>query len=73
MVDFNEMRRKFKPKDPKRSEERAKVQAAVKRIAREYERKRAELGLDKPPLKRTPLYYAIVICVMIFIAGLSLA
>ena len=70
MVDFNEMRRRFKPKNPKRREERAKVQAAVKRIAREYESKRAALGLDKPALKRGPLYYAIIICVMIFIAGL---
>lgn len=70
MVNLNEMRRRFKPKDPKRGEERAKVQAAVKRIAREYEQKRASLGLDKPPLKRGPLYYAIIICVMIFIAGL---
>ena len=70
MVNLNEMRRRFKPKDPKKGEERAKVQAAVKRIAREYEQKRASLGLDKPPLKRGPLYYAIIICVMIFIAGL---
>ena len=69
MVNLNEMRRRFKPKDPKKGEERAKVQAAVKRIAREYEVKRAKLGLDKPPLKRGPLYYAIIICVMIFLAG----
>lgn len=69
MVDYNEMRRKFRPADSKRGEERAKVQAAVKRISREYEKKRAELGLDKQPLKRGPLYYAIIICVMIFLAG----
>ena len=69
MVNLNEMRRRFKPKDPKKGEERAKVQAAVKRIAREYAVKRAKLGLDKPPLKRGPLYYAIIICVMIFLAG----
>ena len=70
MVDYNEMRRRFRPKDPEKSAARARTQAAVKRIAREYEQKRTKLGLDRPPLKRTPLYYAIVICVMIFIAAL---
>ncbi len=70
MVDYTEMRRKFRAKDPAKSAARAKTQAAVKKIAKEYELKRAELGLDKPRIKRGPLYYAIVICLMIFIAGL---
>ena len=69
MVDYNEMRRRFKPKDPGLRERRAKTQAAVKKIAREYEAKRAELGLGQPEFKRGPLYYAIVICVMVFIAA----
>lgn len=69
MVDYNEMRRRFKPKDPKKTERRARTQAAVKKIAREYERKRAALGLDKPVLKRGPVYYMIVVMVMVFIAA----
>lgn len=69
MVDYGEMRRRFRPVDGKRQESRAKTQAAVKKIAREYERKRAELGLDRPQMKRGPLYYAILVCVMVFIAA----
>lgn len=69
MVDYSEMRRRFRPKDPKKGERRARTQAAVKKISREYEAKRAALGLGEPVFRRGPLYYAIVVCVMVFIAA----
>lgn len=60
MIDYREMRRKFPAlKSPSGSAER---KAKIKAIAREYERKRAELGLgDGPPRRRFPYYMAIVI------------
>jgi len=45
---------------------RRKIKA---KIAREYEQKRAELGLNGPKFKRTPLYYMILILIMIVIAS----
>jgi len=69
MVDYNEMRKKFKAKDPKKAGRRAETRAAVKKIAREYEQKRTELGLDGPKFRRTPVYYMILILIMIMIAA----
>lgn len=69
MVDYNEMRRRFRPKDAAKAARRAGTQAAVKKIAREYERKRAALGLDRPVFRRGPVYYMIVAMVMVFIAA----
>jgi general secretion pathway protein G len=68
MVDYNEMRRRFKPKDPKKAEKRAQTQAAVKQIAREYARRRAELGLGQPVFRRGPVYYLVLAMVMVFLA-----
>ena len=70
MVDYIEMQKKFRPKNSGKLESRARTKAAIKNIAREYEKKRMALGLNKEPLKRGPLYYAIIICVMTFIAAL---
>ena len=70
MVDYLEMQKKFRPKNSDKQESRARTKAAIKNIAREYEKKRIALGLNKEPFKRGPLYYAIIICVMIFIAAL---
>lgn len=69
MVDYSEMKRRFRPKDPKKGERRLKTQAAVRKIAREYEAKRAALGLGAPALRRGPLYYAVIVCLMVFIAA----
>jgi len=69
MVDYNEMRKKFKAKDPKKAGKRAETKQAVKKIAREYEQKRIELGLNGPQFKRTPVYYMILILIMIMIAA----
>jgi len=69
MVDYGELRRKFKPKDSQQANRRAESRAAIKRISHDYERKRTELGLDRPKFRRTPLYYVIIVLVMILFAG----
>ena len=68
MVDYNEMRKRFRPRNAQDAEKRAKTQAAVKRIARDYERKRAALGLDKPAFRRGPAYYLVITMAMVFLA-----
>lgn len=69
MVDYNEMRKKFKAKDPQKAARHAETRAAVKKIAREYEQRRTELGLDGPKFRRTPVYYMVIVLVMIMIAA----
>lgn len=68
MVDYAKLKKKFRPKDPSSDDRRAKTRAAVKRIAREYATKRADLGLDEPRFRRTPLYYGLIVLVMTVIA-----
>jgi general secretion pathway protein G len=68
MIDYSEMRRRFKPKDPAAAARRARTQEAVKKIARDYERQRAALGLDRPAFRRGGAYYLFVTMVMVFIA-----
>lgn len=69
MVDYDEMRKKFrakKPLDPKKKATRA----AVKAIAREYELKRAELEGAAPLIKRGPLFYGMVVLVLVVVGAL---
>ncbi len=68
MVNYNELRKRFKAKDPAVDKRRRRTTAAVKKIAREYEMKKAELGLSTPTLRRTPFYYGVVVLVMAMIA-----
>ena len=44
MVDYTELRKKFKAKNPQLDEKRRKKQLAIKKIAREYEAKKAEIA-----------------------------
>ena len=70
MVDFNEMRKKFPPKDPGKK----KRNAAIKRIAQEYEMKKAELGgVKAPALKKGIVFYVVVIMGMLMVASLILS
>lgn len=70
MVDFNEMRKKFPPKDPGKK----KRNAAIKRIAQEYEMKKAELGgIKAPALKKGIVFYIVVIMGMLMVASLILS
>lgn len=68
MIDVNDMRRKFPAKNDAGRKRRA---AAIKRIAREYEQKRAELnGLKAPAMKKGIVFYAVVIMGLMLVGSL---
>ena len=79
MVDVNELKKRFPAK--KRPDDagvspfhRKSTKAAVKAIAREYERKRAELqGAGAPLLKRGPVFYVVVVAVLLLVGGMVLS
>lgn len=79
MVDYNELKKKFKAKKPigggsKDPMHRKSSKAAVKAIAREYELKKAELmGSGAPAMKKGPLFYAVVIFGLVIIGTLVLS
>ena len=73
MVDYNELRKKFQPKDrlglsEKRGGRSAKAIKA--QIQREYECKRAELTGGVAELKRGPLFYGMLVLLMVVIGSL---
>ena len=68
MVDYNELRRRFRPKNPELARQRSESRAAAKRIAREYERKRLDAGLHARGISRTKAYYAVIVLVMAVMA-----
>ena len=70
MVDYNELRRKFPAKTPGKAARSAKIKA----IAREYERKRAELAASRPPvLKKGIVFYAVVVIGLLMVGSLVLS
>ena len=78
MVDLNELKRKFPAK--RRADDadkaplhRKSTKAAVKAIAREYERKRAEWTGGAPTLRRGPVFYGAVVLVLVLVGGLVLS
>ena len=78
MVDLNELKRKFPAKRRADDADRAPLhrkstKAAVKAIAREYERKRAELTGGAPTLRRGPAFYGAVVLVLVLVGGLVLS
>jgi len=79
MVDYNELRKKFKPKKPSGDAEkdpmhRKSTKAAVKAIAREYEMKKAELqGSGAPNLKRGPVFYCALIVGLMIVGWMVLS
>ena len=79
MVDYNELKKKFKAKKPVGSDSKSPMhrkssKAAVKAIAREYELKKAELqGSGAPVLKRGPVFYLAVVAVLAIVGGLVLS
>ena len=77
MVDYNELKKKFKAKKPiadsKDPMHRKSSKAAVKAIAREYELKKAKLaGSGAPTIRKGPVFYAGVIVVLLVLGGLVL-
>lgn len=61
-IDYESLRKKF---PSKRSDKRKRI-ASIKAIRRQYEAKRAELGISAPTFRRGPAFY------LIMIVGLSL-
>ena len=79
MVDYNELRKKFRAKKPiandgKDPMHRKSSKAAVRAIAREYEMKKAELqGSGAPTMKRGPVFYLVVIIGLMIIGTMVLS
>ena len=71
MVDYNELRRKFRPKGPVRGKPSGR--AAAKAIAREYELKRAALTGGAPELRKGPLFYGLVLLLLAVVGSLVLS
>lgn len=68
MVDYSSLKKKFKATKP--VPKKTVTKAAVKAIAREYELKRAELSGGAPNLHRGPLFYGMIILLLIVIGAL---
>ena len=79
MVDYDELRRKFRAKKPVNTAgndplHRKSTRAAVRAIAREYEMKKAELqGSGAPTMRRGPLFYGVIIFGLIVIGTMVLS
>ena len=79
MVDYNELKKKFRAKKPVGGGaadpmHRKSSKAAVKAIAREYEMKKAELlASGAPTMKRGPRFYGVVIFGLVVIGTLVLS
>jgi len=79
MVDYNELKKKFKPKKPSADAEknpmhRKSSKAAVKAIAREYEMKKAELqGSGAPNIRRGPVFYCALMVGLMIIGWMVLS
>ena len=71
MVDYNELRRKFRPKNPEKA--RPSSKAAVKAIAREYELKRAALTGGAPELRKGPLFYGLIVLLLAVVGTLVIS
>ena len=68
MVDYSELKKKYKATKPVAKS--AKTKAAVKAIAREYAMKKADLGLVAPTFKRGPLFYGLIIVLLVVLGSL---
>lgn len=71
MVDYNELRRKFRPKGTANGKPSGR--AAAKAIAREYELKRAALAGGAPELRKGPLFYGLVLLLLAVVGSLVLS
>lgn len=69
MIDKVQLRKKFPAKNPGRKN-RAD---AIRRIAREYERKRAELGAGAPVFKKGVVFYTVVIIGLALLGSMVLS
>ena len=69
MVDYNALRKKFPARDPAKR----RRNAAIKEIAREYERKRAALGSGAPLMKKGIVFYGVVVIGLLIVGSLVLS
>lgn len=75
MVDYNELRKKFRPKKEtaEQAARRRTTRAAVKAIAREYEMKKAALEGGAPVLKKGVGFYAVVVIGLLIVGSMVLS
>lgn len=79
MVDVNELKKKFPSKKPSGAlpggpMHQKSSKASVKAIAREYELKKAALQAAGPvTLRRGPVFYGVLVLIMIIVGGLVLS
>lgn len=70
MVDYNELRKKFPPKDPNKQ----KRVRAIKAINREYAQKKADLGLiHAPVMKKGIVFYSVIVIALMLLGSLVLS
>lgn len=71
MVDYNELKKKFKAKksDPKKE----RTRAAVKKIAREYELKKAQLTGGAPVIKKGIVFYGVILIGLLMLGSMVLS
>lgn len=69
MVDYSELKKKFKARNPALGEKRRKKNLVIKKIAREYEIKRAELSGGPPLFVKGPAFYVLVILLLAVIGS----
>ena len=67
MVDYNELRKKFRPKEKPGKKPSGK--AAARTIALEYEIKKAALGGPPSLMRRGPLFFGFVLLILVAVAG----
>lgn len=71
MVDYGELRKKFKPRNPVSAKKSNR--AAIKAIAREYELKKAEIQGKAPVMKKGFVFYAVVIIGLAMLGSMVLS
>ena len=71
MVDYNELKKKFQPKKAATKQPAGQSAKAIKaQIQREYELKKAELTGGAPLVRKGPVFYGMIILLMVIIGSL---
>lgn len=68
MADYVALKKKFQP--TKGAAKRVSSKAKVKAIAREYELKKLELGAGAPTFKKGPVFYGLVIVLLVVLGAI---
>lgn len=70
MADYSELKKKFQPKKPAANGMAKSSKATRKAIAREYELKKLELTGGAPAFKKGPLFYGLIIILLVVLGAL---